>query len=253
MTLFDNERLDYVNDSLSLIQRTDAVTFGTDALLLAAYADRRGGRGLELGAGTGIISLLLLSRGKIDSAVAIEAQADFAELTRRNAELNGLADRLLSVNSDLRFYKSADTYDIVYTNPPYMKADSGKSCAADSKSIGRHELLGDIHDFCEAGKRLVRFGGSFLAVYRPERLAELLSAMRECSIEPKRLTLVHADSASSPSIVLVEGRRGGKPGMLVTRPLFIYTDGSHTEYSPDMHYINGNGIFPDDFFVKNKI
>ena len=127
MTLFDNERLDYVNDSLSLIQRTDAVTFGTDALLLAAYADRRGGRGLELGAGTGIISLLLLSRGKIDSAVAIEAQADFAELTRRNTELNGLAGRLLSVNSDLRFYKSADTYDIVYTNPPYMKADSGKS------------------------------------------------------------------------------------------------------------------------------
>ena len=120
------ERCDIVNDNLRLIQDTDGLTFGTDALLLAAYAEGKRRRGCELGSGTGIISLLLLSREKLAEVTALEVQEHYAELTRRNAEENGLSDRLAAVCSDVRDYACAESFDVVYTNPPYMKNDCGK-------------------------------------------------------------------------------------------------------------------------------
>ena len=129
------ERRDFVNENLTLIQKTEGLTFGTDALLLAAYISGRFERGCELGAGSGIISLLLLAREKLGHTVCLEVQKEYAELTEQNARDNGFSDRLTSVNADLREYRSDAKFDIVYTNPPYMKATSGKMCANDK--IGR--------------------------------------------------------------------------------------------------------------------
>ncbi len=236
-----------MNDKLKLIQDTEGLTFGTDALLLAGYVSGKFVLGCEFGGGSGIISLLLLTRDKVQSAVALEVQESYAELIGRNAELNGLEKRLSAIHTDVREYKPAQEFDIIYTNPPYMKSDSGRGCALSKKQIARHEVCGDIGDFCKAAKRMLKFGGTFAAVYRPDRLCDLLSAMRESKLEPKRLTFVHADSISEPSMVLVEGRAGGKSGMLVTRPLIIYSDPNHKNYGEDMEYIMRNGSFPSDF------
>ena len=120
------ERCDFVNDKLKLIQQTDGLTFGTDALLLAGYIDGKYKHGCEFGSGSGIISMLLLTRDKITKAVALEVQEEYATLTEKNAELNGLCDRLDTVNCDVREYRPESEFDIIYTNPPYMKTDSGK-------------------------------------------------------------------------------------------------------------------------------
>lgn len=241
------ERCDFVNDNLRLIQDTEGLTFGTDALLLAGYINGKFTSGCEIGGGSGIISLLLLTRSKLGHTVALEVQEHYAELIARNAELNGLTDRLTAVCADVREYRCEGEFDIVYTNPPYMKVDSGKSCDMTKKQIARHEVCGDIADFCLAARKMLRFGGRFAAVYRPDRLCDLLSAMRESRIEPKRITFVHADVCSEPSMVLVEGRAGGKSGMTVTRPLIIYSDREHRQYGEDMEYIMENGSFPSHF------
>lgn len=241
------ERCDYVNDSLRLIQNTEGLTFGTDALLLAGYITGKRKRGIELGGGSGIISMLLLTRGKLENADAIEVQEEYAELIRRNAELNSLSNRLTALHCDLREYKSDIEYDLVFTNPPYMKTTSGRSNELDKKNIARHEVKGDIGDFCKVGGRLLKFGGSFAVVYRPDRLADLMAALRGASLEVKRMTFVHADTESESSMVLLEAKKGGKSGMQLTRPLIIYTDKSHSEYSQDMKYIMENGSFPDYF------
>ena len=104
MTLYENERIDYVNDNLSLIQKPDGLTFGTDALLLAGYITGKRDTGIELGGGSGIISMLLLTREKLRRAIAIEVQPEYAELIERNAELNGLTERLSAVSMDIRDY-----------------------------------------------------------------------------------------------------------------------------------------------------
>lgn len=238
------ERIDKVNDALELIQNTDGLTFGTDALLLAGYISGRYARGCELGGGTGIISMLLLTRDKLRETVALEVQAEYARLIRRNAELNSLGDRLISVHADLREYSSDREFDIVYTNPPYMKTDSGRSNLTDKKNIARHEVMGDISDFCSSGTKFLKFGGSFAVVYRPDRLSDLMAAMRAASLEPKRMTFVHADTGSESSMVLIEAKKGGRCGTQLTRPLIIYKDTSHSEYSDDMKYIMENGSFP---------
>ncbi len=245
--LRENERLDRVNDDIELIQRTDGLTFGTDALLLASYIEPGARRALEIGGGTGIISLLCLARGRFDTVECCEVQELFADIIKRNAEHNGFSERLTVKNADIRELETKEPFDAVFTNPPYMRSTSGRANENPGKNIARHEIHGGIDDFCAAAKRLLRFGGSFYAVYRPDRLCDLISAMKNARLEPKRMTLVHADIQARPSMILIEGRMGGKPALVLTRPLVIYKDRAHKLESEDMKYILEKGAFPDDF------
>lgn len=252
--LTENERIDEVNEHLSLIQRKDGLVFGTDALLLAAYVARHAPRAAEFGAGCGIVSLLLLRRDKAKHVTAVEVQEDYARLTARNAELNGLSDRLTAAACDLRAFSEAhrEAFDLIVANPPYMKADSGYMCREDAKTVARHEIHGDIKEWCSAAARSLRYGGYFVAVYRPDRLTDLLCAMREAALEPKRMTFVQADAATAPSMVLVLCKRGGASGVTLTRPLLLHTDKAHTSPSDDMRHILDFGSFPKDFFESPK-
>ncbi len=245
-------RIDAVNDDISLIQRKNGLTFGTDALLLASYIGGGFDRALELGAGTGIISLLLLKRGKAAQITALEVQRDFAELTEENARANGLGDRLFAACTDLREYRAEKSFPLVFSNPPYMRCDSGRPNAYDEKNIARHEVKGTIFDFCKCAARSLKHGGSFFAVYRTDRLMDLFSAMRECRIEPKRMTLVLADQNAEPSMVLVEGRLGGSVGLKITPPFILYRDKEHTVTSEDYDLVLATGSFPEKFLTKNK-
>ena len=240
------ERTDRVNERLVLTQRMAGLTFGTDALLLAAYV-RRGeqSRALELGGGSAIVSLLLAAREKVRSIECVEIQSAYAELALKNVRENGLEDRITVICADIR--NPADygkePFDLVLANPPYMTCDV-PPCEEEEKQIARHEVCGGIREFARAAGTKLRWGGSFFCVYRPDRLADLTEAVRDAGMEIKRMTFVHATPALSPSTVLIEAKRGGKPGMKVTKPLFI--GGSLTERadSPDMVYILEKGRFP---------
>ena len=250
------ERIDIVNDNIRLIVRTEGLVYGTDALLLASYIDpsRKYRRALEYGGGTGIVSLLALSRGRADEVTALEVQEEYASLIARNAQLNGLADRLFALHADVREYKVSPegAVDLIFTNPPYMKATSGKANDEDEKNIARHEIFGTIYSFLESAKAHLKYGGAFVCVYRTDRLIDLIDAMRENKIEPKRMTFVHANAKARPSMVLVEGRLGGGEGLLVTSPLILYQDEENTVYTEVMQRILDEGKFPEEYYIQNK-
>ena len=247
MELFEDERCDEVNDALRLIQKNDGLTFGTDALLLAAYIGGGYRSAVELGGGTGIVSMLVASRKKAKKIDCVEIQEDFAALIDRNIELNSLAESMRAVCADIRDYRPEAEVELVFSNPPYMRSDSGRKNISDRKNIARHEVNGSISDFTAAAAKCVKYGGECVFVYRPDRMCDLICAMRASGIEPKRLTLVHADEKSAPSMLLIEGKRGGKCGLKLTRPLIIYTDEGHKEYSEDMEFILKEGVFPPYF------
>ncbi len=249
MELKKNERLDYVNDDIELIQNTEGLTFGTDALLLAGYINGKYERGVELGGGTGIISMLLLARGKVEKIECLEIQEEYAELIGRNAEHNGFSSRLFPIAVDVREYKPERECEIVFTNPPYMKTTSGRANLDDKKNLARHEVAGTIYDFCKSGARALKYGGSFAVVYRPDRLIDLIDAMRSSGLEPKRMTFVHANEMAEPSMVLIEAKKGGKCGLKLTKPLLIYKNKDNKEYSDDMNFIMDNGSFPKEYKV----
>ena len=127
--LHPDERLDEVNERITLIQKKDGLTFGTDAYLLAAFIrPKKHARAVELGAGTGIISFLLVTKDKLGSTVMAELQPEFADLCERNAALNHLSDRAKTLCVDVRDLSPARLgyeCDLVYSNPPYMRTDSG--------------------------------------------------------------------------------------------------------------------------------
>ena len=225
-TLADDERLDTVNEQIRLIQKKRGLTFGTDAFLLAAYVKASPKTvAVDLGSGTGILPLLLLTKNKIRCATAVEVQPAFAELIAKNAALNGFDDRIIPLCANVRDLHPTDVggeVGLVISNPPYMKCTSGKRNESDEKYIARHEVCGNIADFAACAARLLKHGGKFVCVWRPDRLTDLLLAMHDHHLEPKRMTFVHADVDSEPCSVLIEAIKGGSPSVRVSKPLILY-------------------------------
>lgn len=221
-----DERLDEVNEHITLIQKKEGLTFGTDAYLLASFVrPLPRGRAVELGAGSGIVSLLCAAKGRFSHIFSVEIQEDFASLISRNVSLNGMEDRISVRHADARDLRPVDfggEVDAVFANPPYMRTDSGARNESDYKYIARHEVFGGIGDFCLSASRLLKTGGKFYCVWRPDRLGELMEGLTQSHLAPKRMTFVHADVMSEPSMVLVEASKEGGKGMRVTRPLFLY-------------------------------
>ena len=159
--LYENERLDEINENLRLIQRKNGLTFSTDAFLLSAFchpAPRD--RAADFGCGTGVIALLLAARKVFAHITAVEAQEIFAELAARNAQLNGFSDTVSVLFRDVRDLSPADfggELDVIVSNPPYMRAGDGPASPHNEKQIARHEILGTIHDFCAAAARILRW------------------------------------------------------------------------------------------------
>ncbi len=230
-----DERIDRVNENIELIQKKNGLTFGTDAFLLAAYMKGRGKeRAVELGTGTGIISLLCAARGRFATIDAFEVQADFASLAERNVKHNGFDGCVRVHHADVREV-SASTLggevDVVFANPPYMRTDSGERNRSDYKYIARHEVCGGVEDFCAAGYRLLKHGGYFYCVFRPDRLSELIVALENHRLSVKEMTFVHAHPNAIPSMVLLRAIKGGAKGMRVTEPLMLYDDADSRQMS----------------------
>ena len=246
-TLFPDERLDEVNDRLSLIQKPGGLTFGTDALLLAAFIRKKGDLSLELGGGSGIVSMLLATRERFSRILCAEIQPAYADLCRRNVLLNRLEERIRVVEADVRdvsLLGEKGSYDAVFSNPPYMTVSSGYACRSEAKNVARHEVCGSIFDFAKSAAAMLKYGGSFYVVYRSDRMADLFAACYATDLSPKRMTLVHARADLPPSMLLLEARRGGGVGMRVSRPLILTADGKNTA---DYEYLLCHGILPDDY------
>ena len=203
--------------------RDDLFKPGTDAFLLGAFARPRAGESVcDLGAGTGLIGLLLLAREPRLTLHNVELQEAPLRLAERTARENGL--HVSQHLADLRHLEgvlSAGSMDYVVSNPPYFPSGSGAPPPDGARRAAREEYACSLEDVCTAAARLLRWGGRFALVHRPERLCDLLLALRAAGLEPKRLQLVQHTAGSAPSLVLVESRRGGKPSLRVEAPLIL--------------------------------
>ncbi len=231
-----------INGEIILRELDGGIRFGTDALLLADFASDgiRRGKCIDLGTGSGVIPLLLLASGSRADFVGLELQKEYADIAAENSERNGFSERFTVVNGSADNHRElfeCGRADYVITNPPYMRSDCGKSNDSLPLAIARREVSGGAEMFCRAAAWCLKSGGSFYAVYRPDRLVTLLCAMRENGIEPKRLRAVVSSAGKKPSLVLVEGRKDGKEGLIYETDLIIYSDGSHTTETEEMQKI----------------
>lgn len=223
--LHDDERIDTVNEDLKIIQKKKGLTFGTDAYLLAAFAKAsKSGVCADFGAGTGIISLLTATRRKYPLIYAVELQEEFCDLIGRNAKLNGLEGAVIPILGDVREAKDligSERCDVILSNPPYMARSSGFAPESDFMTKARIEENGTVFDFCRSASQCLKWGGSFFTVFRPDRMPELFTALRENGLEPKRLITVYPRLSAPPCLILTEAKKGAKPSLRCARPLIL--------------------------------
>lgn len=236
----DTEHIEYINSSLKLIV-SDSHTFGTDALLLAAFsAPKRKNTVCDFGTGCGIIPFYWLREGT-ERVHAVEIQELACDQVRRSIELNGLEERFTLCHSDLKELKGKlpeGAFDLVTMNPPYTASGHGIISSSSADKIARHETELELTDIFIAASRLLKFGGRMCICLRPERLTEAISGMREAKIEPKRLRFVSQRDGKAPWLFLLEGKKGRNPGLIVEKELHIENpDGTASE---EMLKIIGN-------------
>ena len=219
-------------NGVSLHYPDGSFRLGTDSVVLADFAlPVKGGKICDLGCGTGAIALMLLASDEKASAVGVELQAALADAAKENAVKNGLCERLSVVQGDLREIRSllpANGFTCVVANPPYFPADSLPP-KDQSLAISRMETYCTPDDLCAAASWLLTSGGRFCMVHRPERLADLICALRSHQLEPKTIQFVRHKAESKRSLVLIEAVRDGKVGLACPDDLILYTpDGSPT-------------------------
>lgn len=192
--------------------------FGTDTVLLADFSKpKEWENACELGSGCGAISFIWCREKPPKHITAVELQSDGADMISRGAKHNGLESRIDVLNEDLRNLSvlTPSSFDVVACNPPYKQQGGGIINPEQGRLLARHEYTCTIEDVCKSAARLLRFGGRLCICQRPERLSDIICAMRESDIEPKRLRLVQQRKNKAPKLFLIEGKKGGKCGGLV--------------------------------------
>jgi tRNA1Val (adenine37-N6)-methyltransferase len=207
-----------INEKVMLKEHKNGFRMGTDSVLLSKFVVATSKEnGVDLGTGSGVIPLLLLSMGKGNSITGIEIQESLFELAKENAKDNGFENNFHPVLGDVRninYIYESEKADFVTMNPPYFKCGSGKTSENIEKVTARHEMNGGLDAFCKAAAFCLKYGGRFYVVYRADRLTELLHAMTSRGIEAKEIVMIH--KKGNVETVLVKGVKGAKPGLKIS-------------------------------------
>lgn len=203
----------------------------TDSFLLSSMPRlKRGLRVCDLGSGAGLLGTLLLQREPSLSVTGLELSPEASELAEKCAERNRLSGRFITRCMDLRDAPTqfaSGSFDLVITNPPYYPDGRGVAPSDGLRRQSRNESACSLSELVRTAAYLLRWGGAFCMVHKPERLTDILCVLRDSRCEPKRLRFVQERPDAPPSLILMESRRGGKSGLRVERPLILRNpDGS---------------------------
>ena len=234
--LKENERIDDLEyKGLKIIQNTDGFCFGIDAVLLSDFAKeiKNNSKVLDLGTGTGILSILLAGKTNLSKIYGIEIQEEVADMAKRSVKLNDLEDRVEIINKNIKelneiFEKGS--FDAIVTNPPYKKLNTGIENDKENKFISRHEVTASLEDFIKVSFNLLKDKSALYMVHRPERLAEIIYNLKKYKLEPKVIRFIHSNTNDEPKLVLIKAVKNAKEFLKIEKPLFVYDEkGNYTD------------------------
>lgn len=224
----------FFNGRILVKQHRFGYRFSIDAILLASHVrPRPKDKVLDLGTGCGIIPLILAYRNPGIKVYGVEVQEELSHMASLNVKDNCMGDRISIICTDLKLLKNemiSGPVDLVVSNPPYRKAKSGRINPDQQRAVARHEIKATLYDIVETARRMLHTSGKFIAVYPAERMTDIFTQMRSVKIEPKFLRMVHSGCCTEAKLILVEGIKGGNPGVRIGPPLIIYNkDGTYTD------------------------
>lgn len=235
VAVYEDERIDDLQcKGYKLIQKPRGFCFGVDAVLLSDFARvKKGQRVLDLCSGSGVIPILLAAKTEGIAFTGLELQEAYADMASRSVLMNQLQDKVNIICGDVKDIKElflGASFPVVTVNPPYMTEHHGLTNFYEPKTIARHEVALSLEDVIAGASYVLPESGSFFMIHKPFRLAEIFRVMKQYHIEPKRMRLIHPYVDKEPTMVLIEGLKGGRERITIEPPLVIYEKpGVYTE------------------------
>lgn len=236
INLDENERIDDLEyKNLKIIQNEKGFCFGIDSVLLSDFAKniKKNAKVIDIGSGTGIISILLCGKTELKKVYGIEIQEEVANMSKKSAILNNLEDKFEVINCDINNIFNVlnkNEYDVIVTNPPYKQINTGAKNIELKKLISRHEIKCTLEDIIEKSSKLLKSLGEFYMVHRAERIVDIMCLLRKYNLEPKEIRFVHSKQNEKPILILVKAIKNAKQFLKIAPPLIIYRDdGEYTD------------------------
>jgi tRNA1Val (adenine37-N6)-methyltransferase len=216
--------------SIKVLQKKTGYRFSIDAVLLSHFTRiRNNERVIDLGTGCGILPLLLCPDTKAHSFVGVEIQKDLAELAKRNVQMNHFEDRVSILQNDYRKLKTIfppGSFHVVLSNPPYRKYRTGRVNPTLEKAIARHEIKGTLEDLVSMASYLLPSKGRCYLIFPALRTVDLMMALRNRGLEPKRIQFVHPRLHAEANFILTESIKASGVELRVMDPLILRSDPS---------------------------
>lgn len=240
--LRENEVIDDLElNNLKIIQNNNGFKFGIDSILLSDFSKKikKNSKVLDIGTGTGIISILLSAKTEAHKIIGIEVQEEVADMAKRSVILNNLEDKIEIINdniNNIENYFENNFFDVIVTNPPYQKNNTGLKSEDEKNLISRHEVKCTLEDIIKKSFKILKDKGEFFMVHRPERLVDIMYLMRKNKIEPKEIRFVYPKITEKPTLILIKGVKNAKEFLRIDKPLIIYNEnGDYTQEILDIY------------------
>lgn len=229
--------MEYLHNGFTLELSQGAFPLSTDSIVLADFTKLpKDARVLDLGAGCGTLGLLLCAKDSTCTVQGIELLESAHRMALHNGQANGISRRLNSVCGDLRNIPEifpAGSFSCCVSNPPYFS--SGPQ--SQKTPLARREDCCSLTELFSAASWALQYGGDFFLVHRPERLSELCACGAQYNLEAKRLLLLRHKQDGPVSLILLQFRKGGKPGLIWQEESLAAPDGTPTEYYRSLYHI----------------
>lgn len=233
---------------IRLYQSKLGYRFSVDSLLLYSFINLKKVNTIaDLGAGTGIVGMLLAKKYPEAKVTLFEIQDGLVTLAEKNIIQNRLEDRVNVVKCDIRTLPShtpmSNHFNLVISNPPFRRLKSGRLNEEEEKAIARHEIKLRLKELVEAVSCLLQVKGRFCVIYHPWRLSELIETFRGADLEPKRMRFVHSSVSSEAKMILMEAVKNGKAGLKIDKPLYLYEEnGSYSKELKEIYAIEQGAV-----------
>lgn len=234
-----SQKKEIINDlvyfnGLKIVQNKDYFNFSLDSILLPNFVKITPNtkKILDLCTGNAPIPLVLSTMTK-SKILGIELQKEIYLLAKKSISINNLESQIEIINMDAKnvidMYET-DTFDLITCNPPYFKYNEGSIINNnDIKTLARHEVTFKLDDLFKVSRKLLKNGGSVCLIHRTDRLIDIIESMKKNNIEPKRIRFVYPKIGSESNLVLIDGHKNGKSGLIILPPLYVHDkNGNYT-------------------------
>ena len=220
-----------------IIQNDSGYRYSIEPFLLVDFVILRPGyEVLDIGTGCGVIPVLMINREPDLKITGVEIQGSAATIAKKNASKNKNRIKILDgdfLDQNLTFFK--EQFDLIISNPPYRKINSGRINLDEKKAVARHELKLNLQDMLEKAKHFLKKGGHITLTYPSNRLQETLRELENQKLFPSRIRFIHGNKNAEAKIFLVDAIKGKKSDLIVDSPLYVYNRGER--YTKEMQDI----------------